>query len=111
MLKIPNLLAFGKHCHNCGKWMQRRALRKDENETNSEHMESGTSSGNKMNVKTSILINSGTETNHSKCKEYTKGEFYYSPLSSAERSKPMRLPIYEDINCVSSYCWQSKLYN
>ncbi|XP_061723169.1 uncharacterized protein LOC133529469 [Cydia pomonella] len=29
MPKIPNLLAFGKHCHNCGKWMQRRALRKD----------------------------------------------------------------------------------
>ncbi|KAI8440685.1 hypothetical protein MSG28_009039 [Choristoneura fumiferana] len=31
MPKIPNLLAFGKHCHNCGEWMQRRALRKDDN--------------------------------------------------------------------------------
>ncbi|CAG9569069.1 unnamed protein product [Danaus chrysippus] len=31
MPKIPNLLAFGKHCHNCGKWMERRALRKDDN--------------------------------------------------------------------------------
>ncbi|XP_074114282.1 uncharacterized protein LOC141537288 [Cotesia typhae] len=29
MPKIPNLRAFGKHCHNCGKWMERRALRKD----------------------------------------------------------------------------------
>ncbi|RVE43605.1 hypothetical protein evm_011755 [Chilo suppressalis] len=26
---MPNLLAFGKHCHNCGKWMQRRTLHKD----------------------------------------------------------------------------------
>ncbi|KAK9875957.1 hypothetical protein WA026_011059 [Henosepilachna vigintioctopunctata] len=31
MHKIPDLLAFGKHCHNCGKWMQRSALRKDDN--------------------------------------------------------------------------------
>ncbi|GBP91765.1 hypothetical protein EVAR_33155_1 [Eumeta japonica] len=29
--RSPDLLALGKHCHNCGKWMQRRALRKDDN--------------------------------------------------------------------------------
>ncbi|KAK9869109.1 hypothetical protein WA026_002867 [Henosepilachna vigintioctopunctata] len=94
--------SYGKSTLVCEKSREKLVRKMKEDETNSEHMESGTSSGNKMPVNTNILINSRTETNHSKCKEYTKADLYYPSLSSAERSKPMGLSAeYEDIICSS----------